>query len=114
MSKKAVIFDMDGVIIDSEPFWQEAQIETLAGLGVVVTRQDCEQLTMGKRIDEIVRIWCKTHPVSIPTSELEAMILTKLCDRIFQTGEALKGVYSALEYFSKKKLKNSGRILGAS
>lgn len=37
MNKKAVIFDMDGVIIDSEPSWQEAQIEALASFGVNIT-----------------------------------------------------------------------------
>lgn len=105
MNKKAVIFDMDGVIIDSEPSWQEAQIEALASFGVNITRQNCEQLTMGKRIDEIVRIWCKTHSISVPFSSFETMILTKLCNRIAQSGEALTGVYNALEYFSNKNLK---------
>jgi len=105
MNKKAVIFDMDGVIIDSEPLWQEAQIESLAGVGVSVTRQDCEQLTMGKRVDEIARIWCEMYALSISAKELENMILTKLCNRISSTGEAMTGVYDALSFFSQQGLK---------
>jgi len=105
MNKKAVIFDMDGVIIDSEPLWQEAQIKSLANFGVVISRQDCEQLTMGKRIDEIARTWCKEHSLSISSAELETMILSKLCNRISETGEAMDGVHDALEYFSDKGLK---------
>ncbi len=33
MSIQAVIFDMDGVIIDSESLWRQAQIEALAQWG---------------------------------------------------------------------------------
>lgn len=105
MNKKAVIFDMDGVIIDSEPLWQEAQIESLASVGVTVTRQDCEQLTMGKRVDEIARTWCEMYSLSMPEKELESLILTKLCNRISTTGEAMKGVYDALSFFSQQGLK---------
>lgn len=105
MNKKAVIFDMDGVIIDSEPLWQEAQIESLAGVGVSVTRQDCERLTMGKRVDEIARTWCEMYALSMPAKELENLILTKLCNRISSTGEAMTGVYDALSFFSQQGLK---------
>jgi sugar-phosphatase len=34
----AVIFDMDGVLMDSEPFWQEAEIEIFATVGINLTR----------------------------------------------------------------------------
>ncbi|RAS59115.1 HAD superfamily hydrolase (TIGR01509 family)/HAD superfamily hydrolase (TIGR01549 family) [Vibrio diazotrophicus] len=105
MNKKAVIFDMDGVIIDSEPLWQQAQIESLAGFGVAITHQDCEQLTMGKRIDEIARIWCHTYSLPVASENLENLILTNLCQRISVTGEAMTGVYDALKFFAEKGLK---------
>ncbi|ADT88701.1 hexitol phosphatase HxpB [Vibrio furnissii] len=105
MNKKAVIFDMDGVIIDSEPLWQEAQIESLAGFGVAITRQDCEQLTMGKRIDEIARTWCETYALVVDSQVLETLILTKLCQRISATGEAMAGVYDALRFFAEQGMR---------
>ncbi|MGP8307980.1 hexitol phosphatase HxpB [Vibrio sp. YIC-376] len=105
MNLKAVIFDMDGVLIDSEPLWQEAQIESLHSFGVLITRDDCEQMTMGKRVDEIARTWCKAFSLSVPAQELETMILTKLCHRISTSGEAMLGVYEALDYFANQGLK---------
>ena len=47
------IFDMDGVIIDSEPFWRQAQIKILSTYNVTVTVEDCIKNTMGKRIDDV-------------------------------------------------------------
>lgn len=35
MSIQAVIFDMDGVIIDSESLWRQAQIDALAQLSLI-------------------------------------------------------------------------------
>ena len=43
---EAILFDMDGVLIDSEPFWREAQIEVFASVGKTFTEEDCAE-TMG-------------------------------------------------------------------
>ena len=58
---KAIIFDMDGLLIDSEPFWQQAEIEIFADVGLTLNSQLCEQ-TMGLRIDEVVNYWYQRHP----------------------------------------------------
>lgn len=47
MSMQAVIFDMDGVIIDSEALWRQAQIDALAQWGATASVAECETLTKG-------------------------------------------------------------------
>ena len=51
---KAAIFDMDGVLIDSEPLWQEAEMKVFAQLGIELTTEMCCE-TMGMRTDEVVQ-----------------------------------------------------------
>ena len=53
MSMQAVIFDMDGVIIDSEALWRQAQIDALAQWRATASVAECETLTKGKRLDDI-------------------------------------------------------------
>lgn len=57
----AVIFDLDGLLIDSEPLWQKAEQTVFATLGVTLTPADCA-LTTGLRIDEVVAYWRRRRP----------------------------------------------------
>ncbi|QFI54618.1 hexitol phosphatase HxpB [Aeromonas simiae] len=52
---KAVIFDMDGVLLDSEPFWARAQMQVFGALGRPMSQADCDA-TMGIRIDQLVAL----------------------------------------------------------
>ncbi|MCA0430947.1 MAG: hypothetical protein LCH32_10660 [Bacteroidetes bacterium] len=42
---EAVIFDMDGVLIDSEPLWREAMIIEFTAIGLPFTNDDCKKTT---------------------------------------------------------------------
>ena len=53
MTISAVIFDMDGVLIDSEPLWREAGVRYFNQIGLAVRPQDMEQMT-GVPSDEFV------------------------------------------------------------
>ena len=58
---QAIIFDMDGLLIDSEPLWQQAEIEILTPLGVPLTPARCLETT-GLRIDEAIDYWFQRYP----------------------------------------------------
>ena len=56
MKTKAVIFDMDGLLIDSEPLWQEAGSETLSEFGINLTAEQYHTST-GLRTEEWIQHW---------------------------------------------------------
>jgi sugar-phosphatase len=102
---EAVIFDMDGVLIDSEPFWQESEIDAFGRAGLRLTREMCVQ-TMGLRVDEVVEFWRRRHSWEGHTSEeIEEAIIGGVAERILSKGEAKDGVAHALTFFRSRGVK---------
>jgi mannitol-1-/sugar-/sorbitol-6-/2-deoxyglucose-6-phosphatase len=96
VNERAVIFDMDGVLIDSEPFWQEAEIEVFGSLGVPLTREMCLE-TMGLRLDEVVDHWYRRYPwQDVAATEVGAAVVAGVARRIEDRGEPLPGVAEAI------------------
>jgi HAD superfamily hydrolase (TIGR01509 family) len=50
---EAVLFDMDGLLVDTEPLWFETEADVMARLGAPWTKQDQEQL-LGGSMDNTV------------------------------------------------------------
>ncbi|MBY5992148.1 hexitol phosphatase HxpB [Ferrimonas balearica] len=93
---KAVIFDMDGVLIDSEPYWQQAELQVFSELGVPLTFEDTLK-TQGLRIDKVVEYWYWRHPWDGPGIDSTSdEILTRVATLVAEQGEALAGVHSAI------------------
>lgn len=100
----AVIFDMDGVLIDSEPFWRIALRETFADVGIDLTESLAAQ-TMGLRIDEVVAYWFKRFPWSgLTLKEVESQIVDRVQGLVLEKGKILPGVRMALDFFHGKHI----------
>mgnify|MGYP006268404497 CR=1 FL=1 len=101
---EAIIFDMDGLLIDSEPFWQQAEIEIFADVGLTLNSQLCEQ-TMGLRIDEVVNYWYQRHPwQNFSQEEIAQRIVQRVVELIETKGIARKGVDALFEFLSHVNL----------
>ncbi len=86
---EAVVFDMDGVLIDSEPLWREVEREVFGDLGIEVTDADLDQ-TMGVRINEVVALWRSHQPWDEPSSEeVERRIVDGVARFIRERGAGL-------------------------
>ena len=92
----AVIFDMDGLIIDSEPLWKIAEIETFKEVGFDFTFEMCA-LTTGMRIDEVVEFWrAKLKWESFTNTEIVDKIQNKMIQLIKERGKLLPGIIESL------------------
>jgi sugar-phosphatase len=92
----AVVFDMDGVVVDSEPLWVAAEIEVFGAVGVALTVERCRETT-GLRIDEAVDHWWQRHPWSGPTpAEVADAIVERVVALVRERSEPMPGVREAV------------------
>ena len=56
MKINTVIFDMDGLLIDSEPLWFEAATEIMQSYGIVLSQEEYNTST-GLRTKEFLHYW---------------------------------------------------------
>ncbi len=103
----AVIFDMDGVLTDSEPIWKIAMEEVFSSVGCNLTRQDFQR-TVGLRLDEVVTYWYDVAPwEKYSAIDVERMIVKRMDELLRKLATPLPGVIEALNYF-----KENGKKIG--
>jgi mannitol-1-/sugar-/sorbitol-6-/2-deoxyglucose-6-phosphatase len=102
---EAVIFDMDGVLTDSEPIWKVAMQEVFDEVGCTLTRKDFEK-TVGLRIDEVCNYWYMQNAwENYSPKEVESKIVGKMVGLLESQAVPLPGVLDALSYFRSRGLK---------
>lgn len=103
---KAVIFDMDGVIIDSEPYWQRAEFEVFSSLGVSLEKEFTD-LTQTMTTIEVTKFWYEKFPwESNSLEEVEEMVISRVMELIEQGRAERNGI----ELFIKQLKSNGFKI----
>lgn len=93
----AAIFDMDGLLIDSEPLWDRAELEVISSLGVDISRRGELPDTLGLRIDMVVDLWYAQQPWSGPSrQQVTAQIIERAIALVEAERPLLPGVREAL------------------
>ncbi|MCX7985018.1 MAG: hexitol phosphatase HxpB [Bacteroidetes bacterium] len=101
---EAVIYDIDGVILDSEPYWHEAQIEVFATVGIQLTVEDCLKTT-GTAINEVVAMYYRRAPWQGKTQEdVMYEIIESVERRILERATLLPGVQQSIGFFKSKNV----------
>jgi sugar-phosphatase len=105
MTINTVIFDMDGLLIDSEPLWNEAADEVFSFYGKKLSPGDHAQ-TMGLRTSEFVAWWLRDY--NFDETELEKAthkIVDVVNDKIKRKAKVLPGVHYIINFFAARGFK---------
>lgn len=95
---------MDGLLIDSEPLWQEAEILIFKQVNIALTPELCLQ-TKGLRIDEVVDYWYQRYPwTNLSLLEVENLIVAQVIELIHLKGQPLPGVKEAIAFVQQKQV----------
>ncbi|MEI6700408.1 MAG: hexitol phosphatase HxpB [Actinomycetota bacterium] len=101
---KAAIFDMDGLLVDTERLWHQAEMEILGELGVEFNRA-VTRSSKGMRVDEVVAMHHGDSPWPEPSLEVVIeQILQRVADLAESVGNLLPGVLSTFEILDQAGL----------
>jgi len=93
---KAVIFDLDGLLIDSEPFWKQVEIEMLQQFGINATEEMVRD-TYGLRTDEVIGHWYDYQPWPDPDhKKLESDLYVRIQELINGADILMEGAREAI------------------
>lgn len=99
------IFDMDGLIVDTEPYWYEAAVEVLKDFNIELAQEEYNT-SIGLRTKEFLQYWFSHFGIdliNIPKAE------EKITEIVIAKAESkcipMEGVYQSIEFFQKKDFK---------
>ena len=101
---KAVIFDFDGIIIESEPLWVEVEISAFKNVGIVLTPEMCRQTT-GLNTQDTLQHWYNIYRwTSKSVFQLYKEIMEAMQVMILEKADLKEGYLDVLQLFVEKKI----------
>lgn len=105
MKPTAVIFDMDGLLIDSEPLWNQAATEVFAAYNISLSPAQYA-LTKGTRTKEFVEYWFTHYQVNFQQAPVaEQQIIERVIELVKQKGRPMPGVAHVMQFFAERNFK---------
>ncbi|MFT3935790.1 MAG: hexitol phosphatase HxpB [Chitinophagaceae bacterium] len=102
---KAIIFDMDGVIIDSEKLWKQAEQEVFSSLGVIVSDEHTE-ITKSMTTAAVTKFWFDKFPWQhISLQAAEQKVIARVIELISTEHCEIHGVKAFIERLKAKGYK---------
>ncbi len=97
MVLRATLFDMDGLLIDSEVLWHRAEVEIFGGLGVPISEAE-DRSTKGMFVAEVVDFWYERYPWrGVSREAVVDRLLARVGELVDTEGRLLPGARRALD-----------------
>ncbi len=100
-----VIFDMDGLLVDSEPLWEEAGRETLQQFNVSLSTEQYH-ISTGLRTGEWIDHWFRHFGIGMEhAAAAETTIIQAAIDKISRRAATMPGATHIIDFFSSRGFK---------
>jgi beta-phosphoglucomutase-like phosphatase (HAD superfamily) len=111
---EAVVLDMDGLLIDTEPVWRAAQAAVFAGIGIALRESDLLDST-GQPVEELIPVWRQRAPdddgiaqltgAGLTDAEVADLIVDRVIAHVKAEGQPMPGVTAAIALFERYGLR---------
>ena len=81
MDISAVLFDMDGLLVDTEPLWLRVEIATMAELGCTWTEDD-QRAILGGSLDHATAYFAERSGTDLPQETIGEMLIAGMLDEL--------------------------------
>lgn len=104
MTFSALIFDMDGLLVDSEPVWHEVEVDLIESFGYIYS-EEVRNMGIGMRVDEFAATLLQHYPkLGDSTAAVASAITERLLSLPPERFEARPGADEIVRYAADRQI----------